>query len=59
MIKVGGVAWYINHSCSSNCHMVQWSLSVMPGLGIYAVVPIQMFEEITIDCSESYGSGLK
>jgi len=33
--EVGGAAQYINHSCSSRCHMVWWLVAGEPMLGSY------------------------
>eukprot|EP01083_Nonionella_stella_P078105 213549_1 len=45
----GSKARFMNHSCSPNCNVVQWTIDKEHVLGIFAIQSIKKDEELTFD----------
>ncbi len=48
--KNGGSAQYINHSCNSNCELVQWGVDGLPRMCFVAKKNIKSGMEFMFDC---------
>lgn len=56
--RKGNLARFINHSCSPNCELQQWSVNGQYRIGIFALQDISKGEEITYDYGKSaYDAG--
>jgi SET domain-containing protein len=55
--KNGGPEQYINHSCDSNCELVQWGVDGLPGMCFFAKKNIKSGMEFTFDYNWDWVSG--
>jgi SET domain-containing protein len=47
--KFGGHAQYINHSCNSNCELVQWGMDGLPHMCFFAKKKVNSGMDLTYD----------
>jgi SET domain-containing protein len=53
----GGRAQYMNHSCNSNCELVQWGVDSLPGMCFFAKENIKSGMEFTVNYNWDWVSG--
>eukprot|EP01083_Nonionella_stella_P199143 730468_1 len=54
----GSKARFMNHSCSPNCNVVQWTIDKEHVLGIFAIQSIKKDEELTFDYRNNHCGSL-
>lgn len=55
-MEMGGVARFINHSCSPNCELQKWSAGGATVVGVYTLEPVPAEDELTVDYHMGIGT---
>ncbi|KAG9404564.1 hypothetical protein AC1031_004767 [Aphanomyces cochlioides] len=53
--SVGNDSRFVNHSCTTNAQIEEWSLSGLIRIGIFAIEVIRRGEQVTFDYGVTYG----